>query len=218
MPDGSCCPEGNYCESTEQGKQCCSDGQSCNAITGCVEIVDPCYHACTNGTDTWYCEKGKKCGSSIDSCESVPDSYPNINNDNCGLFQDTQQPPTCAIERCEAIGYEAILAGMTISGWYFKCGGNDYCHCVFGDDYRYGQTLEIGNDNSFPEAWFGCRKEDAKKCTVTKAGGHNTYVGNWWYEEFYNGSTLCSYDVYGCPFKYFCEVHEGDWACGYTCE
>lgn len=45
MPNGACCLEANYCESTEQGKQCCSDEQTCDEIKGCVES---CIIDCTN--------------------------------------------------------------------------------------------------------------------------------------------------------------------------
>ena len=37
MPNGSCCPKKNYCESSVQGKQCCDDTQICDGISGCVE-------------------------------------------------------------------------------------------------------------------------------------------------------------------------------------
>ena len=30
MPDGSCCPSDNFCESTEKGKECCSENETCN--------------------------------------------------------------------------------------------------------------------------------------------------------------------------------------------
>ena len=37
MPNGSCCPEGNYCESTEKHKECCTEGKTCDTTKGCVE-------------------------------------------------------------------------------------------------------------------------------------------------------------------------------------
>ena len=40
MPDGSCCPELSYCESTEKHKECCSDGQTCDKTKGCIEGKD----------------------------------------------------------------------------------------------------------------------------------------------------------------------------------
>lgn len=37
MPDGSCCETEKYCNSSGQGKQCCSTEQSCDTTKGCVE-------------------------------------------------------------------------------------------------------------------------------------------------------------------------------------
>ena len=39
MPDGSCCETEKYCESSV-GTQCCAEGQTCDATTGCVEEKD----------------------------------------------------------------------------------------------------------------------------------------------------------------------------------
>ena len=36
MPNGSCCPEANFCQ-VGSNKYCCSDSQTCDTSTGCVE-------------------------------------------------------------------------------------------------------------------------------------------------------------------------------------
>ena len=53
MPNGSCCPEDNYCESSEKGKQCCAEGQTCDTTSGCVEKA--CITDCTNQENGTEC-------------------------------------------------------------------------------------------------------------------------------------------------------------------
>ena len=36
MPNGSCCPEANFCQ-VGNDKYCCSEGQTCDTTSGCVE-------------------------------------------------------------------------------------------------------------------------------------------------------------------------------------
>jgi hypothetical protein len=51
MPDGSCCSEANFCQ-VGNDKYCCSEGQTCDIVKGCVDAKDNIETLCANGGGT----------------------------------------------------------------------------------------------------------------------------------------------------------------------
>ena len=51
MPNGSCCPEANFCQ-VGNDKYCCSEGQTCDTTSGCVDAKDNIETLCANAGGT----------------------------------------------------------------------------------------------------------------------------------------------------------------------
>ena len=47
MPDGSCCPEANFCQ-VGNSKYCCAENQTCDTSTGCIEKKADIETLCAN--------------------------------------------------------------------------------------------------------------------------------------------------------------------------
>ena len=51
MPNGSCCPEANFCQ-VGNDKYCCAEGQTCDTASGCVDAKENIETLCANGGGT----------------------------------------------------------------------------------------------------------------------------------------------------------------------
>ena len=51
MPDGSCCPEANFCQ-VGNSKYCCTENQTCDTSTGCIEKKADIETLCANAEGT----------------------------------------------------------------------------------------------------------------------------------------------------------------------
>ena len=138
MPDGSCCPTDNYCESTELGKQCSSAEQTCDTTKGCVEektLEAKCKDAngtfvnvtsgsfCLNFSSTnfnwydaneWCFEYGMSMPTVLDVCPSWSGS-----TEGCGVYGEKP----CCSKFNPSVGPGVGLFGSNATGL-----GNAICH------------------------------------------------------------------------------------------
>ncbi len=169
--------DGYCCASKSESQDCCEAagetwnngvcGQACNVDT---------QHECTSGTDTWCCNNGQSCGSTIGQCV------------NCNY----SNPPTSQTA-CEACGWEWTVKWESPKGTsptIWTCGGKKYCstwgvssysessrcyNCI--ECYKAGEDeiVQLGKNES-EDGWFdyyctwGYYDDDGKYVS----GGGNT--------------------------------------------
>ena len=75
MPDGSCCPEANFCQ-VGNDKYCCSEGQTCDTASGCVDAKENIETLCANAGGTIItASSGTFCQSNYDMIWSNAEAW-----------------------------------------------------------------------------------------------------------------------------------------------
>ncbi len=131
------------------------DGQ-CQAASACTD----CEHECSDSDgNTWCCDRGKQCGSTVNTCGSDVGVYP------CDSMDET-----CSI--CTDVGYEWVTAVSIVDGPTIRyCAGDKYCECTEGPGYFHGAYQFVPGD----AMRYSCIPPVHTKCCEDDTGGFYVY-------------------------------------------
>ena len=166
MPNGSCCEVERYCESTEKGKQCCSENQECYAVEGCLVCIENTIKGtcgvCQNEKwvdDSDLCSACKTCSDG----ECVADNTQN--GQGCTTTdkkQGTCNSGSCCakIDGCKTYNANCECTACDVDNNYTLVKGN--CCAEIDGCKKYDENCEC---SGCPEGYFAQTVNGKVQCT-----------------------------------------------------